>query len=162
MANYDDLETRSADQRAADLACDIPAQIANAIAIAPAMAAHLDGVEASEVTDLAALAKLPVLRKSSLSAAQKENPPFGGFAAAAGATHHVFQSPGPIYEPGGTGRDWWRLGRALFAAGIGQGDIVQNCFSYHFTPAGMMYENGATAVGVPARHMNGLPGKPSP
>lgn len=147
-AYYDDLETRSADQRAADLARDLPGQIANALATAPAMAAHLDGVEAGAVTDLAALAKLPVLRKSSLGGAQKQTPPFGGFAKAPGATHHVFQSPGPIYEPGGTSHDWWRLGRALHAAGIGQGDIVQNCFSYHFTPAGMMYESGATAVGA--------------
>ncbi|MEM7271044.1 MAG: AMP-binding protein, partial [Pseudomonadota bacterium] len=145
---YDDLETRSADQRAADMARDLPAQIANGVAIAPAMAAHLEGIDPADVTDRAALAKLPVLRKSSLGAAQAENPPFGGFAGPAGSTHHVFQSPGPIYEPGGTSRDWWRLGRALHAARIGKGDIVQNCFSYHFTPAGMMYESGATAVGA--------------
>ena len=145
---YDDLETRSADKRAADLARDLPRQIRNAKETAPAMAAHLGDVDPDTVTDLAALAKLPVLRKSSLGEAQKANPPFGGFAKPAGATHHVFQSPGPIYEPGGVGRDWWRMGRGLFAAGIGPGDIVQNCFSYHFTPAGMMFENGAAAVGA--------------
>ncbi|MEL7463830.1 MAG: AMP-binding protein [Pseudomonadota bacterium] len=145
---YDDLETRSADQRAADMVRDLPAQIANAMEIAPAMAKHLDSVDPAAVTDRAALAKLPVLRKSELGAAQAAEPPFGGFAKAPGATHHVFQSPGPIYEPGGVGRDWWRMGRGLFAAGIGPDDIVQNCFSYHFTPAGMMFENGAAAVGA--------------
>ncbi len=60
---------------------------------------------------------------------------------------HYFQSPGPIYEPGGIGRDWWRMGRAMYAAGIRQDDIVQNCFSYHLTPAGMMFEAGARAIG---------------
>ncbi len=146
--HYDDLETRSADEREAALAAALPRQIANALATAPAMAAHLGTVEPVAVTGRAALAKLPVLRKSALSAAQKAAPPFGGFAPPPGATHHVFQSPGPIYEPGGVGRDWWRMGRALFAAGIGKGDIVQNCFSYHLTPAGMMFENGAAAVGA--------------
>ncbi|MEM7546270.1 MAG: AMP-binding protein [Pseudomonadota bacterium] len=146
--HYDDLEIRSADQRAADLADDLPRQIANALDVAPAMKAHLGAVDPAAVTDRAALAKLPVLRKSDLGAAQKATPPFGGFAQAPGATHHVFQSPGPIYEPGGTSRDWWRMGRSLFAAGIGPGDVVQNCFSYHLTPAGMMFENGAAAVGA--------------
>lgn len=146
--HYDDLEKRSPDEREASLAAALPRQIANALATAPAMAAHLGAVEPASVTGRAALATLPVLRKSALSAAQKAAPPFGGFAPPPGATHHVFQSPGPIYEPGGVGRDWWRMGRALFAAGIGKGDIVQNCFSYHLTPAGMMFENGAAAVGA--------------
>ncbi len=60
----------------------------------------------------------------------------------------MFQSPGPIYEPGGRGRDWWRIGRFLHACGVGPGDIVQNCFAYHLTPAGMMFENAAAAVGA--------------
>ncbi|MEO0362190.1 MAG: phenylacetate--CoA ligase family protein, partial [Pseudomonadota bacterium] len=145
---YDDLETRSADQREADLAAALPIFIAAAMERAPALAKHLDGVDPKSVTGRAALAKLPVLRKSSLSDAQKVAPPFGGFAPPPGSTRHVFQSPGPIYEPGGASRDWWRMGRLLFAAGIGPGDIVQNCFSYHLTPAGMMFENGAAAVGA--------------
>ncbi|QIE57549.1 phenylacetate--CoA ligase [Pikeienuella piscinae] len=146
--HYDELETRSADERAADIAAKLPRLIAGAMGAAPGLASHLDGVDPAAVADLNGLAKLPVLRKSDLHAAQKAAPPFGGFARPPGATHHVFQSPGPIYEPGGTGRDWWRMGRSLFAAGIGPGDIVQNCFSYHLTPAGMMFENGAAAVGA--------------
>ncbi|MEO1687705.1 MAG: phenylacetate--CoA ligase family protein, partial [Pseudomonadota bacterium] len=137
MSFYDALETRSADARAADLARDLPAQIAHAQASAPALAAHLDGVAPEAVVDLAALARLPVLRKASLGARQAEAPPFGGFTAGGpAALRHVFQSPGPIYEPGGDARDWWRMGRFLHAAGFGPGDVVQNCFSYHLTPAG--------------------------
>ncbi|MEO0680640.1 MAG: AMP-binding protein [Pseudomonadota bacterium] len=148
MSFYDALETRSADARAADLARDLPAQIAHAQAAAPALAAHLDGVAPEAVVDLAALVRLPVLRKASLGARQAESPPFGGFTAGGpAALRHVFQSPGPIYEPGGDARDWWRMGRFLHAAGFGPGDVVQNCFSYHLTPAGMMFENGAAAVG---------------
>ena len=40
------------------------------------------------------------------------------------------------------------MGRAMFAGGIRAQDIVQNCFSYHLTPAGMMFENGAQAIGA--------------
>ncbi len=147
--NYDDLETRSADRRASDLAKALPELITHAQANSPAMAAHLDGIDAAAVTDRDALAKLPVLRKSALQDAQKKQPPFGGFGVGAVSDYaHIFQSPGPIYEPGQTSHDWWRVGRFLHACGIGSEDIVQNCFSYHLTPAGMMFENGAHAVGA--------------
>lgn len=142
---FDNLETRSVDERARAMATALPQQIANAMT-APGMAAHLGDIDAASITDRAALAALPVLRKSDLGAAQKANAPFGGFTTR--TTRHVFQSPGPIYEIGGTSDDWWRMGRFLHASGIGQGDIVQNCFSYHLTPAGMMFENGAAAVGA--------------
>jgi len=145
----DALETRDAAARAGDLASALPAQVAHARAAAPAMAAHLGGVDPAGITDRAALARLPVLRKAGLAAAQADAPPFGGFAAREPASFdHVFQSPGPIYEPGSRARDWWRLGRFLRACGIGPGDIVQNCFSYHLTPAGMMFESAAAAVGA--------------
>ncbi len=146
--HFDTLETRSADQRAADLARDLPRLIARAQGTA-GLGAALAGVDASAITDAAALAALPVLRKSALVAAQAASAPFGGFAALKTAEFdHVFQSPGPIYEPGRASADWWRLGRFLTASGIGRGDIVQNCFSYHLVPAGMMFENGARAVGA--------------
>lgn len=144
---YDNLETRSADQRAADLARDLPAQIARAQAL-PGYAATLTGIEAAGVTDAAALAALPVLRKSTLTDAQTPQTPLGGFAGSVSGFSHVFQSPGPIYEPGGIDGDWFRLGRFLHAAGIGKGDLVQNCFGYHLTPAGIMFESGARAVGA--------------
>ncbi len=150
MATYfDDLETRSADQRAADLAAGLPAVISRAVARAPGIAAHLGAVVAGDVRSRDDLAALPVLRKSALVAAQAVQAPFGGFNATyPAAFEHVFQSPGPIYEPGRTTPDWWRMGRFVHACGIGAGDIVQNCFSYHLTPAGMIFENAARAVGA--------------
>ncbi|NIY96481.1 phenylacetate--CoA ligase [Salipiger sp. HF18] len=145
---YDDLETRSADERATALTEALPAQIARAQKL-PGYATSLAGIDAASVTDRAALAALPVLRKSALVSAQGAAAPFGGYAARpAHGFAHVFQSPGPIYEPGGAEHDWWRLGRFLNACGIGLGDIVQNCFGYHLTPAGMIFENGARAVGA--------------
>lgn len=146
MAYYDEMETRSADQRANALAAALPVAIGRARS-APALARLLRDVDAEAVTSRAALAALPVIRKSELSEAQKKHPPFGGFATRkASEFDHIFQSPGPIYEPGRREGDWWRLGRFLFACGVGRGDIVQNCFGYHLTPAGMMFESGARAV----------------
>ena len=146
MSYFDDLETRSADQRANDLALALPAQIANAQKLG-GNADALGSIDASAIQTVDDLAGLPVLRKSDLVQAQSKNGPLGGYGAL--NTHefaHIFQSPGPIYEPGGVGHDWWRIGRFLNAVGIGAGDIVQNCFGYHLTPAGMIFENGARAV----------------
>ncbi len=92
------------------------------------------------------LAGLPVLRKSDLVALQAETPPLGGVRT--GAITRLFQSPGPIYEPGGSGHDWWRFGAFLRACGIGEGDVVQNTFAYHFTPAGAMFDNAAISAGA--------------
>ena len=141
MPHFDDLETRSADARAADQTAGVIAQIAR---VRAAEGACLPGD--AQVTCLEDLPKLPVLRKSDLVRWQTEKPPFGGIPVTNAA--HVFQSPGPIYEPGGVSHDWWRMGRFLFAAGIGAEDVVQNCFGYHLTPAGMIFENGARAVGA--------------
>ena len=145
---FDDLETRSQDARDAALAQDLPRILARALQ-APGLAAHLGAVDPAAVTDRAALARLPVLRKSDLGHAQKSAAPFGGLTTKpAHAFAHIFQSPGPIYEPGEVSQDWWRMGRLLHAAGVGPGDIVQNCFGYHLTPAGMIFESGARAVGA--------------
>lgn len=148
MTFFDTLETRSDDQRTSDLAKALPKQIARAQS-ASGYAETLAGVDASAITSADALRALPVLRKSDLSKAQGGNAPFGGFTVKpASGFAHIFQSPGPIYEPGGVDHDWWRMGRFLHAVGIGQGDVVQNCFGYHLTPAGMIFENGARAVGA--------------
>ena len=146
--HFDDLETRSADQRAADLAKALPQQIARAQGL-PGYGDTLKGVDASQITSAAALADLPVLRKSELGKAQAAQAPFGGFTTKPVTEFsHVFQSPGPIYEPSSNDPDWWRMGRFLHAAGIGAGDVVHNCFGYHLTPAGMIFESGARAVGA--------------
>jgi len=145
---YDRLETRSADERAADIAKTLPEQIARAKGLA-GYAGTLSDIDPASVTSIENLASLPVLRKSEIGKSQAENPPLGGFITRpVSGFAQVFQSPGPIYEPGGNDHDWWRMGRALHAGGIGKGDIVQNCFSYHLTPAGSIFENGARAVGA--------------
>lgn len=144
MTFYDDLETRSADARAASLAECLPALLMHALTL-PGNATLTD-FDLTNITSAESLVRLPVLRKSELGAAQKLRPPFGGFSGP--DFEYAFQSPGPLYEPGRTSHDWWRFGRFLHATGIGVGDIVQNCFSYHLTPAGTMFENGARAVGA--------------
>jgi len=145
---YDQLETRSNDERAAALARALPDQIARAQTL-PGYGGALKDVDAAAITTIADLARLPVLRKSDLGKAQGNAAPFGGLTTRpAHGFSHIFQSPGPIYEPGGTDHDWWRMGRFLHACGVGKGDIVQNCFGYHLTPAGMIFENGARAVGA--------------
>ncbi len=146
---YDTLETRSDDERASDISRDLPRQIANAQTYAMGFKTSLADVNAGMITDMAALAKLPILRKSDLSSAQSQTPPLGGYSTSAPQNiHQLFQSPGPIYEMGQRGGDWWRFGRFVHAVGIGAGDIVQNTFSYHFTPAGAMFDNAAAAVGA--------------
>ncbi|MBP2312907.1 phenylacetate--CoA ligase family protein [Azospirillum soli] len=144
---YDSLETRSADQREAELFAALPAQIAHAKAHAPYFSRLLADVDPASVRDRAALARLPVTRKSDLIALQKDAPPFGGLTTVAiGQLARVFASPGPIHDPEPHGTDPWRTARALFASGIRTGDLVQNCFSYHLTPAGSMFETGAHAL----------------
>ncbi|MBU8537532.1 phenylacetate--CoA ligase family protein [Falsiroseomonas tokyonensis] len=143
---FDDRETRSADQRAAENAQRLVRQVAHAKRQAPAYAAMLADLDPQEVT----LAALPVTRKSDLIAAQAEAPPFGGFTALPLAdVPRVFASPGPIHEPQGAGADPWRYARALHATGLRRGMLLHNCFAYHFTPAGMMLEEGARALGCP-------------
>jgi len=148
MDYYDDLETRDPEVREKALFATLPGQIAHAKANAPHFTRLLKDVEPDQVRDRKALAQLPVTRKSDLITLQKETLPFAGMTAVAtGALGRVFSSPGPIYDPQGARGDFWRMGRALFAAGFRRGDLVHNTFSYHFTPAGMMMDLGAQAIG---------------
>ncbi|MEL7261783.1 MAG: phenylacetate--CoA ligase family protein [Pseudomonadota bacterium] len=148
MTHYDELETRSADQRARDLKVALQDQVGRAQRLA-GYAETLAGFDALKISGVGDMAALPVLRKADLGAAQKAHPPLGGFTTGVSQFSHVFQSPGPIYEPGShDSKDWWRFARFLHAVGISSEDVVQNCFSYHLTPAGIMFENGATAIGA--------------
>ena len=153
MSNfYESLEQRDPAVREAALLQALPAQIAHAQTAASAWATILQGVKASDINSRAALAALPVTRKYELlerQQAQRANDVFGGFSALRfGKTMpRVFASPGPIYEPEGVGKDYWRMARALYAAGFRAGELIHNCFSYHFTPAGSMMESGAHALG---------------
>ena len=146
---FDKLEIRSGDERSSDLSKAIPLQIKNAKENSKAFSKILADVDPSEINSVEDLIKIPVLRKSELVRLQAQDPPLGGLISGSiQDLNQIFQSPGPIYEPGMVKKDWWRSARALNAAGIGKGDIVQNCFSYHFTPAGMLSEQGILAVGA--------------
>jgi phenylacetate-CoA ligase len=151
---YDRLETRAPKGREAALMLALPKLIAHAKRRAPGFAKILEKVRAEKINNRKALASLPVTRKSDLAALQKALPPLGGLnATPVEKLAKLFVSPGPIYEPEGHGRDWWRTARGLFAGGFRAGDRVTNSFAYHFTPAGSMLESGALALGctvVPA------------
>jgi phenylacetate-CoA ligase len=145
---YDDLETRDPEQRERTLFNALPGHLRHAIENTAYFGRVLAGIDADAICTREALAGLPVTRKSSLIALQKETPPFGGMSAlAVGQLGRVFSSPGPIYDPQGARGDVWRFGRALFAAGFRRGDLVHNTFSYHFTPAGFMMDLAAQAIG---------------
>jgi len=144
---YDSLEIRPPSLRDSNECAALPQVIARAMT-APGWAKHFAGVDPKSVTSRAALAKLPVLRKSDLVALQKESPPFGGLnVTAPGKVRRLLMSPGPIFEPEGEGEDWYGAARALYAAGVRAGDIVHNSFAYHLTPGGFILESGARALG---------------
>jgi len=148
MSCFDSLETRDPAAREQDLMARLPRQVAHAKASTPAYAELLDGFEPAAVNSPAALAALPVVRKTDLLHRQQTARPFGGFVGAwRGHVGRVFASPGPIYEPEGRGADYWRTARALFSAGFRAGDVVHNCFSYHMTPGAWIMESGALALG---------------
>ncbi len=145
--HYDDLETRPREARERALFTALPAQIAYAKSHTTAYARMLENVDAGEIGDRHALARLPITRKSELVALQAEQPPFGGFAVSGVLRGgKIFASPGPLYEPESGGGDYWRLARACYAAGFRPGDLVHNAFAYHFTPAGSMLESGALTL----------------
>jgi phenylacetate-CoA ligase len=155
--HYDRLERREPAEREAEQLSRLPALVARAMT-APGWAKQLAGHDPQALDSHAALAALPVLRKSDLLALQKADPPFGAFNVTPPAkVRRLLMSPGPIFEPEGHGQDWWGGARALFAAGFRAGDIVHNSFSYHLTPGGFMLESGAHALGctvVPAGPTN--------
>ncbi len=158
---FDAQEQRDPAQREAALMAALPRHIAQAQRATRAFADSLAGVDAGAISSRAALARLPVVRKhelllrqQALRADRAQHEPFGGFSAigwhglrAATGARRVFQSPGPIYEPEGTAADYWRMARAIHAAGFRAGELAHCSFSYHLTPAGAMMESGAHAVG---------------
>jgi phenylacetate-CoA ligase len=147
MPFHDALETRRPEERERDLFRALPSLLARARASVPAFHAVYGNVEPSAVNSRQALAALPVFRKTGLAARQKQAPPFGGLAAVGAQLARLFTSPGAIYEPEGRRPDYWRIARALFAAGIRAEDVVHCSFSYHLTPAGSMVETAAHALG---------------
>ena len=148
LEHFDELEHRKPEAREGALLAALPAHLAHAKANAPGFARILKDVEPHEITSRKSLAGLPVTRKSDLPVLQKQDPPLGGLnATPVERLAKLFVSPGPVYDPEGRGRDWWRTARGLFAGGFRAGDLVLNTFAYHFTPAGSMLECGAAALG---------------
>lgn len=155
--HFDALETRAPAEREVTLMATLPHHVALAQQHSSAMGERLQGIDAATVHTRAALARLPVTRKHELlerQQAQRAQDPFGGYSAigwrgiARGrGARRVYQSPGPIYEPEGESRDYWRSARAMAAAGFAEGDLVHNCFSYHLTPGAWIMESGAHALG---------------
>ncbi len=148
MSDYlDALETRNPQSRELALMTRLPQLVAQAQAAA-GWAARLQGVTAADIKSRSALAQLPVTRKSDLHALQRQNLPFGGLTSTAPSQlQRIFMSPGPIFDPEGRSPDWWRFARPMFAAGLRPGHLIQNCFSYHFTPAAFMVEGAAARLG---------------
>ena len=145
--HYDALETRSPAAREAELFSRLPEILRKAMQ-APGYAERLRGVDPAQIKSRAALATLPVLRKSDLPALHKAAPPFGGLVnKPPGDFARLFTSPGPIFEPEAVHNDPWRGARALHAAGFRPGDVVLNTFSYHLTPGGFIFDTAARALG---------------
>ena len=136
---FDDLETRSVDERNNDHL----EKLNNLIKTAKNnknQSLRFDNT----LETLEDLVSIPLLRKSELIQKQSDYPPFAQLNVSEVKDFaHIYRSPGPIYDLDGHSKDWWRFSRALHAAGFCYGDIVQNCFSYHFTPAGAMFEEAA-------------------
>ncbi len=151
---YDALETRDPAARETALMAALPAQLAHARDKSAAFGQILQNVNPAAVSNRQALAALPVTRKHELLERQQASRAlggdvFGGFSAVGFGARmpRIFASPGPIYEPEGAARDYWRMARAMFAAGFRAGELIHNSFSYHFVPAGSMMESGAHALG---------------
>lgn len=146
---FDDLETRSPEARESALLARLPAFIARAQQT-PYFGKTLAGIDPASMTSRAALAKLPVVRKHELIELQQQAPLFGGLNhTPTPQLRRVYASPGPIYDPEGSGEDWWRFARAMYAAGFRGGELIHNTFSYHFTPAGFMMDGAAAKLGCP-------------
>lgn len=162
MSNYfEGREAASSTDREHLLMQRLPVALKRACERAPAIGQQLHGIDLDSIKQRADLAQIPVIRKSELleaqlTARQSRTDPsvsdtvriFGGFSAIGwGDAIRVFASPGPMYEPESKRPDYWGFGRALHAAGFRPGQLIHNCFSYHFTPAGSMMETAGHALG---------------
>ena len=146
--HYDSLETREPGAREAALFERLPRQLELARARSAYYRERLKDLDLAKVTTREALARLPVTRKAELHDLQKARLPFGGLEATpTGGLARIFMSPGPIYDPEGRRPDFWQSARTLHAAGFRAGDVVLNCFSYHLSPAGSMFETGLHHLG---------------
>jgi phenylacetate-CoA ligase len=90
---------------------------------------------------------LTITRKNDLIEMQKVNPPFGGLLAVpVEEIERIFISPGPIYEYQSSSIQWFA--RSFYAAGFRKGDIAVNTFTYHMSPAGILFQEGLRQCGA--------------
>jgi phenylacetate-CoA ligase len=147
-AYFDELETRAPETREAALLASLSSLVREVRTNSPYYKETLAGVDSRDIASRSDLARLPLLRKSDLAAIQRARPPLGGLPPSSLRPARIFSSPGGLYEPDSTRRDYWRLGRALWATGLRPGHTLHNCFAYHFTPAGVIMESAALAIGA--------------
>jgi phenylacetate-CoA ligase len=148
-AAFDRLERRSVDERKAALVVALTKLVAHAKQASAYYGKLFADIDPRDIKDLGALARLPITRKATLKELQEGKPPFGGLEATLTLRlARVFASPGPVFEPEAVRPNYWRYARALWATGLRPGDLLHNCFAYHFTPAGAMMETGAHALGA--------------
>ncbi len=146
---FDDLECREVKSRENELMISLP-ELIKKTQKASGWSEILSGVNPNDINSREALSKLPITRKSKLNSIQKKNLPFGGLnTTSVKNLSRIFVSPGPIFDPEGKSEDWWRFARPMYALGVREGDLIHNCFSYHFTPAGFMAEGGAKKLNCP-------------
>jgi len=150
---FDELEVMPAEPREKYLDQRLSQAVDHAYRNAPAAKEILDKAKVSpgEIRSVKDLEKLPITRKTDLIELQRAKPPYGGFLAIPlQDVDRVFISPGPIYEPLHTGAIKW-FAKSFYAAGFRKGDIVINTFTYHMSPAGILFHEalrdcGATVV----------------
>ena len=144
------LETQNQATRAAFLSGRLAETVRLAYAHASRARAQLDaaGVKPVDIRNPNDLQRLPIIRKDALAGIQAQDLPFGGLnAISVEKLARIFMSPGNIYDPQGDSADFWRFAPALTAAGFRAGDLVQNTFSYHMTPAGFMFDSALRHLG---------------
>jgi len=150
---FDELETMSAEAREKYLNQRLSQTVDHAYRHAPVVKEVFDkaGVSPAQIRTIKDLEKVPIIRKTDLIERQKVNPPYGGFLAIPPEdVDRVFISPGPLYEPIQTAAIKW-FAKSFWAAGFRKGDVVINTFTYHMSPAGILFHEalrdcGATAI----------------
>ncbi len=144
------IECMTPDERVEYERTNLREALARAFSRSPFMQRKLAGagIDPDRVRGIGDIEKVPLTRKSEFREVQRSAPPFGGIPGCGlEEMKRVYASPGPVYDPEGRGEDHWRWGKALFAAGFRKGDLVQNTFSYHMTPAGHMFDSALLRLG---------------
>jgi phenylacetate-CoA ligase len=146
---YDGLETMSPKARPAYQDRELSKTVIHAYRHAPAVKKLFEkaGVNPEQIRTVKDLEKVPITRKTDLLEMQKAEPPYGGIVTIPFEDiERVFISPGPIYEIQNSSIMWFA--KSFWAAGFRQGDVVINTFTYHMSPAGILFHEGIKDCGA--------------